>query len=45
MDPLGGMRPSFFGKMRPSDSTVGIEQDVSQNDCLGLMGNGSKEFP
>jgi hypothetical protein len=45
MDPSGGMHPSFSGKMRPSDSTVGIEQDVSQNDRLGLLGNGSEGFP
>jgi hypothetical protein len=45
MDPPGGMRPSFSGKMRPSDSTVGIGRDVSQNDCLGLLGKGRKGFP
>jgi hypothetical protein len=45
MDPPGGMRPSFSGKMRPSDSTVGIGRDVSQNDRLGLLGNGSEGFP
>jgi hypothetical protein len=43
--PPGGMRPSFSGKMRPSDSIVGIRRDVSQNDHLGLLGNGSKGFP
>jgi hypothetical protein len=45
MDPPGGMRPSLTGKMRPSDSTVGIDRDVSQNDRLGLLGNGSEGFP
>jgi hypothetical protein len=45
MDPPGGMHPSFSGKMCPSDSTVGIGRDVSQNDCLGLLGNGSEGFP
>jgi hypothetical protein len=41
MDTPGGMRPSSSGKMRPSDSTVGIGRDMSQNDRLGLLGNGS----
>jgi hypothetical protein len=45
MDPPGGMCPSFSGKMHPSDSTVGIGRDVSQNDHLGLLGNGSEGFP
>jgi hypothetical protein len=45
MDPPGVMRPSFFGKMRPSDSTIRIRRDVSQNDHLGLLGNGSEGFP
>jgi hypothetical protein len=44
MDPPRGMRPSFSGKMRPRDSTVKIGQDVSQNDRLGLLGNGLKGF-
>jgi hypothetical protein len=45
MDPLGGMRPSFSSKMHPSDSIVEIGRDVSQNDRLGLLGNGLKGFP
>jgi hypothetical protein len=45
MDTPGGMRPSSSGKMRPSDSTVGIRRDMSQNDRLGLLGNGSEGFP
>jgi hypothetical protein len=45
MDPPGAMCPSFSGKMRPSDSTIVIGRDVSQNDCLGLLGNGSEGFP
>jgi hypothetical protein len=45
MVPHGGMHPSFSGKMRPSDSTIGIGQDVSQNDRLDLLGNGSEGFP
>jgi hypothetical protein len=45
MDPTRGMRPSFSGKMPPSDSKVGIGRDVSQNDRLGLLGNGSEGFP
>jgi hypothetical protein len=45
MVPPGGMHPSFFGKMRPSDSTVEIGRDVSQNDHLGLLGNGLEGFP
>jgi hypothetical protein len=48
LDPDGypwGMRPSSSGKMRPSDSTVGIGQDMSQNHRLGLLGNGSEGFP
>jgi hypothetical protein len=45
MDTSGGMRPSFSSKMCPSDSTVEIGRDMSQNDRLGLLGNGSKGFP
>jgi hypothetical protein len=45
MDIPGGMHASFFGKMRPSDSIVEIGRDMSQNDCLGLLGNGSEGFP
>jgi hypothetical protein len=45
MDTPGGMRPSSSGKMRPSDSTVGIRRYMSQNDRLGLLGNGSEGFP
>ena len=43
--PPRGMHPSLASKMCPSDSTVGIGLDVSQNDRLGLMGNGSEGFP
>jgi hypothetical protein len=45
MDTPGGMHPCSSGKMRPSDSTVEIERDMSQNDRLGLLGNGSEGFP
>jgi hypothetical protein len=45
MDTPGGMCPSSSGKMCPSDSTVGIGRDMSQNDRLGLVENGSEGFP
>jgi hypothetical protein len=45
MDTPGGMRPFSSGKMRPSDYTIGIKRDISQNDRLGLLGNGSEGFP
>jgi hypothetical protein len=45
MDTPRGIRPSSSGKMRPSDSTVEIGRDMSQNDRLGLLGNGSEGFP
>jgi hypothetical protein len=45
MDTPGGMHPSSYGKMRPSDSTVGIRRHMSQNDRLGLLGNGLEGFP
>jgi hypothetical protein len=41
----GGMRPSSSSKMCPSDSTIGIGRDMSQNDRLGLLGKGRKGFP
>ena len=45
MDTPEGMRPYSSGKMRPSDSTVRIGLDMSQNDRLGLLGNGLEGFP
>jgi hypothetical protein len=45
MDTPGVMHPSSSGKMRLSDSTVGIERNMSQNDRFGLLGNGSEGFP
>jgi hypothetical protein len=43
--PLGECAPFSLAKMCPSDSTVRIGRDVSQNDCLGLLGNASEGFP
>jgi hypothetical protein len=45
MDTPGGMRPSSSGKMHPSDSTVEIERDMSQNDRLVYWEMGRKGFP
>jgi hypothetical protein len=44
MDPPGGMHPSFYGKMCPSDSIIEIGRDVSQNDCLVYWEMGRKGF-